>query len=78
MRELALTNERKEMLNITLWGNQAENFVAEQFSIIAVRRGIVTLFEEKKHLNCVNGTLVWVCPNIPEAFVLFNLFEDVK
>lgn len=60
VRELALTNERKEMLIITLWGKQAENFLAEMFSIIAIRRAIVTEYEGKKKLNCISGTLVWV------------------
>lgn len=71
MREFALTNERKENLVATLWGKQAENFLAELFSVIIIRRAFVTEFEGMKKLNCVSGTLVWVFYSV--NFVL-NLY----
>lgn len=77
MRELALTDLNKNMLIITLWGLQAENFEADNFTIIVIRKGIVTEYEQKKKLNCISGTLVWVNPNITEALELKEKFKEL-
>lgn len=77
MRELALTDSSKSMVIVTLWNSHAENFKCEKFSVVVVRRGVVTEFEGKKKLNCVSGTLVWVNPDIPEATTVKTDFDEI-
>lgn len=77
MRELALTDINKNMVIITLWSLHAENFVADKFSIIIVRKGIVSEYQGKKKSNCISGTLVWVDPEVPEAVNLKTAFGSL-
>lgn len=60
IRELAITDNKKEMIIVTLWGKAAENFISTEKPVIAIRKGIVGEFEGKTKLNCIAGTYVWV------------------
>lgn len=60
MRDLSITDKKKDMIIATLWGNAAENFKSIENSVIAIRKGVVGEFQERKKLNCTAGTFVWV------------------
>lgn len=66
MRDLAITERSKETIVATIWKNEAQNFIAERFTVIIIRRGQVVEYEGKRKINCLFGTLVWVI----ERFIL--------
>jgi len=60
IREIDLTDKSKETVRMTLWGSIAENFEAELYSTIVIRKCTIGLFDKKKSLNSNEGTLIWV------------------
>jgi len=52
-----LTNKTVTM---TLWGSAADNFAAELYKPIVVRKSTVGIYSEMKLLNANFGTLIWV------------------
>lgn len=60
LRDLMITDKEKEMIIVTMWGAAAENFKSIEKSVIAIRNGSVGEYQEKKKINVISGTLVWV------------------
>ncbi len=49
---------------VTLWGSVAENFKGELLSVVAIRKGHVSTYQEDYSVNIYSDSLFWVRTNI--------------
>lgn len=74
-RELSLTDESKECIVMTLWGEKYNNFDADKTCVL-VHNGIVVEFNGTKTVNCAKNTLFIENPDMKIAKDLQSWFTD--
>ncbi|OXA43033.1 Replication factor A protein 1 [Folsomia candida] len=77
-RDLALTDQTKQSIVVTLWGKQAEEFEEKIFTVIAIRNGYPLSFMGSCTLNIFSGSLLWAKADLYEAEELKQWFNENK
>ncbi|XP_066251958.1 replication protein A 70 kDa DNA-binding subunit [Euwallacea similis] len=74
-RDIQLLDESTSTINLTLWGSQAENFVATDHPVIALKGAKINEFGGGKSLGTGLGTIMKVNPDLKECFALKGWYE---
>ncbi|XP_026466908.1 replication protein A 70 kDa DNA-binding subunit [Ctenocephalides felis] len=75
-RELTLVDNSGACINLTLWGDEAENFDGSLQPVILVKGARLNEFGGGKSLGTVSGTCLKINPDIPEAHKLRGWFDN--
>ncbi|KAE8751185.1 hypothetical protein FOCC_FOCC002013 [Frankliniella occidentalis] len=75
-RDVTLVDKSNTAVNLTLWGEQAENFDGMNQPVIAVKGGKVNEFGGAKTVSVPGSALFQINPDMPEAHQLKGWFDD--
>lgn len=65
-------------VNLTLWGDEAENFDAVGQPVIALKQGKISEFGGGKSVNIIGSSVLQINPDIPEAHKLRGWFDGLS
>ncbi|GLH01762.1 Replication protein A subunit [Gryllus bimaculatus] len=68
-------NDLQTLINVTLWGSEAENFDVSKNPVIAVKGGRINEFGGSKSVSIAMSSVVQMNPDIPEAHRLRGWYD---
>lgn len=74
-RDLSLTDDSKECIVVTLWGNAHEEFDYTGTCVL-IHNGVVNQYNDTKTISCAPNTLLWHNPDIATANDLKSWFDQ--
>ncbi|XP_074640731.1 replication protein A 70 kDa DNA-binding subunit-like [Tubulanus polymorphus] len=74
-RDLQLVDTTNTQINLTLWGNDAENFEGDTNPVIAVKGAKISEFGGRS-LSVSMSSQMFINPDIPEAHLLRGWFDN--
>lgn len=60
-------HSRRFQVTLTIWGTEAEEFNAQDNSVIAIKGARIGEFNNGKNLSTLSSSLIQLDPDIPEA-----------
>lgn len=76
-RDVVLADSSRASVSLTLWGDDAVNFVgASDHPVVVIKGARVTEFGGGKSLSVSNGGSMVINPNIPEGMKLRNWYDN--
>lgn len=76
-RDVVLADQSRTSVSLTLWGDDAVNFVgASSNPVVVVKGARVTEFGGGKSLSVSSGGMMLINPNVPEGIKLRNWYDN--
>ena len=76
-REVTVVDKSNTAVNVTLWGQLAEDFDGSNQCVVAVKGGRVNEFQGAKSVSLPQNATLQVNPDIPESHQLKGWFDEV-
>ncbi|XP_058805155.1 replication protein A 70 kDa DNA-binding subunit-like [Phymastichus coffea] len=76
-RDLSIVDENNDLINLTLWGQQAIEFNGDNNPVVAMKGVKIGEFQGGKNLSIVASSLFQVDPDLPQAHKLRGWFKTV-
>uniref|UniRef100_A0AAG5CXQ0 Replication protein A subunit n=1 Tax=Anopheles atroparvus TaxID=41427 RepID=A0AAG5CXQ0_ANOAO len=75
-REITLVDDSKASVQLTLWGDDAQNFPATTNPVVLVKGGRVSEFGGGKTLGLIGGSVMKLNPDMEAAFKVRGWYEN--
>uniref|UniRef100_A0A1B0CNK6 Replication protein A subunit n=1 Tax=Lutzomyia longipalpis TaxID=7200 RepID=A0A1B0CNK6_LUTLO len=75
-REVTLVDTSKASVNLTLWGNDAENFDCTYQPVVAIKGARITEFGGGKSISLIGSSIMKMNPDIPEGHKIRGWFDN--